>query len=290
MSLLLMNYARQGVRAGPATPPLVGDGWVRYDNFDSYAVGQQVSGGFSLTKASTEQVFTGSKSAKMEIVNGTDGWGTWGFAFGFPGVVTRGMTLRARFWQYLPDVADFPAVTQPGNSLKWFRFNPRTSTGSYSGGAIDWQMNNTTSYNGIGVSPAVPANWSFEGAGNPQYFYPLGQSPNLPFVRHVWECFEVAITLDNVSVANGGLAEMRMWKNGNVYGHITNARNLVNATDQIGGFGNTGMWIHTFYNSLAFGNFFSYIDELLITTKTPTSLDANGVPYMGTEVFDPMEA
>jgi hypothetical protein len=44
----------------------------------------------------------------------------------------------------------------------------------------------------------------------------------------------------------------------------------------------------TYWNGLADGDYHSWLDETIVTTRTPTLLDSNGVPFLGTQVFDPM--
>jgi hypothetical protein len=118
----------------------------------------------------------------------------------------------------------------------------------------------------------LPYAWCFEGGGYVDFYRPVGS----PVQVNTWETIEWAMVLDHVSMADGGLARVLVWKNGVLVGDLQDVRTLTNST----GYADL-LRIFTYWNDKAPKDEHVWLDDLTITTVTPTARDAAGNPYLG---------
>jgi hypothetical protein len=276
MSLMLMSFARRGVRQGPPANSLTGAGFTLYQNFDTLPLGTPGAGDRSYV--TNEVSFTGTQSWRMQIAENSEGFPGWGRFIDFPASseTVKGQTIRARWWQRVPAFPLFKTTQRNGDRLKWARFDFSKLDGTYSGGYLDFH------YNTAADQTAGVAYTASRESGNWPGSYWRGWGNGSPIPRDEWVCYELMVVCDDVPVSLGGTAEIRGWINGVPSLHLTDGQTMLNANEKV-----TRMLFHTYWNGLADGDYHSWLDETIVTTRTPTLLDSNGVPFLGTQVFDP---
>jgi len=233
------------------------------------------------TLYSTEQVGTGKQSCKFSIKQGSEGWpGTggpleWGAIFKLPVAVNVGEELWTRVSVFLPN--DFQIVSNSG-MLKFIRLHTRTATTNT--GCLDllmgdkriplWdQLLKRDSY--------PPYVMSFE--GRPRLTM-VGTRPTDDPVLGRWETYEVYVKLDSVSVDNGGMGIVRVWKNNKL---ISNGTNQVAASDKTGII--DSIYLFTYWNGTAPADQYAYMDDMIITNERPANRDANGYAFIGAPIM-----
>jgi hypothetical protein len=84
------------------------------------------------------------------------------------------------------------------------------------------------------------------------------------------------VKFDTVAVKNGGQAEIRFWKNGALMADLTDRitmKTTASYSDQTN--------LFTYWNGGAPATEAMYVDDLVLTTDTPSAKDAAGHPYVG---------
>ena len=276
---MIPGLGRRRIRAAgapPTAPGLTGPGWTNYFQFESIPLGgviNSTSNGifeFGQIEITNEQSLTGLRSMKFLGVAGSESFGGT-FSTNNGGLwARRGDTIRVRVYFWMPD--NFIPSQTNGNRIKFIRLTRRTNTDSAAGGSLDLHFNTNA------LTNANPYTYSVETTGPFWQAFGAGH----PIVKETWECIEYAATLDSVSKNAGGLAEVRVWKNGFPVFHNTSAANLINATDQV-----RQVQLFSNWNEGLPQDQHLYCDNIISTTRTPTLLDVNGIPYLGTALFDP---
>src|SRR5690625_7783165 len=86
----------------------------------------------------------------------------------------------------------------------------------------------------------------------------------------------MAVTLDNVPASAGGMAKIRIWKNGRLLANISDRKTLGAADDY-----SDRALLFTYWNGGAPKDQHMYVDEITITTDIPDNVDEQGNPYLG---------
>jgi len=226
----------------------------------------QFSSSFSLSVFASSPVATGSGSCQMGVTAGSDGWGQWGAIYSFPSNVTKGGSVWARVSLFVP--TGFSVATNDG-FLKFMRIHTATSSGGNVGyhdllisnpGWINW-----SAATGQWTSSFI---YNYEGAAN---LIGVGVIPTNNIVQGTWETYEMNIKFDNVAKSAGGTGEVRIWKNNVLLKDVTTQPTIANATDYSDGF-----YLFTFWNGNAPATQHVYVDDVIITSDTPTNKDAAG--------------
>lgn len=226
---------------------------------------------FSNSSYSTEQAASGTKSCKLGITQGSDGWGVFGGGYTFPSKLAQGSAIWTRISLFVP--TGFQINTNTG-MLKFLRVHTASSAGANEG------------YHDLLFS--VPGNQFWDtGVGNwtAPYIYSYEGFPKLLGVGKTavnevaygkWETYEIYVKLDSVSKAAGGSGEVRIWKNNVLLLDRTDAATLVSSSSVADYF-----YLFTYWNGNAPATQSLYVDDLVITSDTPANRDSSGNPFIG---------
>jgi hypothetical protein len=237
--------------------------WTLERNMDNVSNGAFAGEGFfNPVKASAEVAYSGNHSAKLPVSAGTDGWGSFGGVFMFPQALQRGQEAWFRVRVYWPSGFDYTAPGA-GGRLKFLRLHTATSGGSNIG-YDDIYINSP------GSSPQF------------QYIYetvdqwvPLGGSAE-QIKFNTWETYEFYVKFDTVPVSQGGQGRVRFWKNGNLVRDISDKVTLSQSTGKI-----DSALLFTYWNGNAPRTQSLYVDDIVVTSDTPSARDAQGNAYIG---------
>ena len=235
----------------------------------------QWTNAFTLMKYSTTQVPTGStQSCQLGVAGGTDGWDQWGGIYQFPSHLTSGSNLWIRLAMYVP--AGFNYTANP-----WLKFI-RVHTASPS--------NANMGYNDLYINPAGGSVWdqtlSKQITAPFAYYYEsqgdvraVGTSAN-SIAAGKWETYELHYTIDTKSKNQGGVGEVKIWKNNALIADLTDQLQLADATTYVESF-----YLFTYWNGNAPATQQLYVDDVTITTDTPSNKDAAGNAFIGAPVL-----
>jgi hypothetical protein len=235
----------------------------------------QWTNAFTLMHYSTAQVPTGStQSCQLGVTAGTDGWDQWGGIYQFPSHLTSGSNLWIRLAMYVP--AGFNYTASP-----WLKFI-RVHTASPS--------NANKGYNDLYINPAGGSVWdqtlSKQITAPFAYYYEsqgdvraVGTSAN-SIATGKWETYELHYTIDTKSKNQGGVGEVKIWKNNALIADLTDQLQLADATTYVESF-----YLFTYWNGNAPATQQLYVDDVTITTDTPSNKDAAGNAFIGAPVL-----
>lgn len=217
--------------------------------------------------------------AKMSILAGDDGWGTWGGRLKFSERGVSNPTVGSEVWisvkVFIPTSFNYNATPR----LKFLRLHTRSPGKTNEG------------YNDLYITP--DGSWLWDGTKNnnaPFIFVKEQQNINY-FVGKAlidkpklgtWENYEVYLKLDYRSVSNGGTSRVRIWKNGKLLAELNDIQTLNSAKSYADTF-----LIFTYWNGTSPQDQYLYVDDLILTTDTPSKHDAYGNPMIGDLVFRP---
>ena len=158
-------------------------------------------------------------------------------------------------------------VSLEGGRLKFLRMHVENSQGDNRG------------YNDIYIDAKNAASafkFIYEGE---QRWVDLGEKSLLPKFNQ-WESYEFYVKFHHKSKDDGGEAVIRFWKNGKLIKEITNRKTLVDPTDSSG-----RTHIFTYWNGGSPKTQFMYIDNLVLSSKTPPDTDEFGNVFIGTGIY-----
>jgi hypothetical protein len=263
--------------------PQTAGAWTTNISCQGGTAGQQVAQGgtnqwtnsFTSTLYSTTQVPTGStQSCQLGITSGADGWDQWGGIYMFPTQLTTGSNLWIRLALYVP--TGFNYTANP-----WLKFM-RVHTASPS--------NNDEGYNDLYINPpggsvwddtlnkqiTAPFTYYYEAQGDDRA---VGTSAN-NIAYGTWETYEIHYTIDTKSKNNGGTGEVRIWKNNVLIADLTDQYQLANSSTYADSF-----YLFTYWNGNAPATEQLYVNDVIITTDTPSNKDAAGNAFIGAPVL-----
>lgn len=239
--------------------------WRIEANFEDGTLGEEAQGNstsfsdaFSNTKYSNVQVRSGSQSAEVGIDAGETGFGQWGGSFNFPSVLREGDEIWFRTYLYFPD--GFPFTTDSGR-LKTMRIHTASSSGDNEG-YIGLLISDTGNY--ISVGSEVTNEWY---RNNRDWREKGG-----PTATGQWQALEQYIKFSSVP----GEAVTRVWQNGVLIMEDTITNTLHSATS-VSDF----IYLFTYWNGGAPASVKAYVDDVIITSATPSNTDAEGNPFIG---------
>ena len=251
------------------------DAWTISQNFDSSAVGAacgwDAAGG---SVVSADQSYTGKNSCKLTITSGATAFGMWGGVIAHPTPVRQGEQLWMRVHTFMPVGFDYNSNGE-GNHLKFLRYHTATTAGK-NGGYDDIYINPRGSENPFQFIYEGEQVWDLIGTASGTLVGNLMGTTKEIIQLGSWETYEYWVKFDTVPVKNGGQAEVRFWKNGALMADLTDRITLGNASlivDQTN--------LFTYWNGGAPATQSMYVDDLLLTTDTPSAEDAAGHPYIG---------
>jgi len=237
-------------------------GWTITSGFEdgtpgTNATGSDAFGGAgSDTKHSDERSFTGSQSAKFHFTECEEGWAKAHASYGYPSNVPYGGEIWARcyIYQKSPWSNGYCGPFTCGY-WKFFRIRRKHSDDSHRG---------YTSIIGQHTGPFFMSNESCPVAS-------IQQNVGSPYTLAVdqWECVEFYIKFHETE----GI--IRMWINGELKVERTNFQ-----TSYEGDYANQ-TYVYTWWNDGAPQDQDSFMDDIVITTDTPSQQDSYGNYMIG---------
>jgi len=229
-----------------------------------------------MTFYTEDESFGVGKSAELNVVQGSSGFGTLGGVINFSsctnfddsaGKIVKGQEIWVSVRLKFPTGFEF---NQNGRNkfLRLRTFHDEAGT-PVSEGYNDLYINGPSSGEGV-----QPFHYIFEGAGRwyragePEDFFNLGN----------WNTIEFYLKLDNIKGSDGGESMVRVWVDGRLIGE-TNGRNTLKfASSYI-----SSLYFFTYWdNDGAHLDQKFWADDLVITTDTPADRDQFGNPMIGT--------
>lgn len=270
-------------------PPLDFDPYFK-DDFESYEVGRQVStiqpydlAGRTVivqkpSSCGSQPSASGSKSAKVEVKAGDTGggFGKWGLGLNITPNLGKGQEIWVRLKVCWPQSFVF-------NAFPWMKFMrlhnklaAPNSNGSTNGGWNDLYVHHADGGTlSDGVTKKVVLRTIKERHDQWKTYN------KAPLKRDTWETYEMYLYIDNVSVANGGQARLRIWRDEEL---IINDEDVETITADDGVI--DLFFLFTYWNALQekiLNDNHAYIDDLVIATSVspPNSKDSSGNVFIG---------
>jgi hypothetical protein len=91
-----------------------------------------------------------------------------------------------------------------------------------------------------------------------------------------WETYELYLSLDSVGKASGGQAEVRVWKNNQLLFDLTSDKTLADSSTYA-----ESLFLFTWWNEVAPLSQSLYVDDIIVTSDTPSNKDAAGNAFIG---------
>lgn len=238
--------------------------WTISQDYDSEAIGAKCGGwGSTMSTVTDEMASSGGKSCKQIIGVGETGFGKWGGIITLPTKLVKGAEFWVRVRTFMPEGFNYDSSGE-GSHLKFLRLHIRSDANANEG-YDDWYINPTFK--------APPAHkFIYEG----EQVWALAQDQKTAPVLGVWETYEFYVRLDAASQVSGGMAVVRMWKNGALIGEFKDRKTLASDVSYAERF-----HVFTYWNGGAPQTQQMYIDDLVLTSDQPEGRDAAGNPYIG---------
>jgi len=203
--------------------------WTVKFDFNDGTVGQMVPGlgAAGRTRFTTEQSFEGGKAVSLEARRGRESFGRWGGTVKFPARLRKGDEIWWRVRTFWPKGMDYSANPR----LKFLRVHTCTPQGKNRG------------YNDIYINAPgskIPFQFIYEGAHK---WKPVSGAADA-IVPDKWETYEYYLKLDDKSVADGGKARVRFWKDGKLLKDVTDRKTLKDPKDYA-----NAAFLFTYWNS-----------------------------------------
>lgn len=254
--------------------------WVINSDFESGTPGveAQDSDGFfdahTGSKYTSERAHTGSQSAKMTIIEGSDGWGDWGGEFNYRDTPAKhGQEIWYRVWLYYP--SDWVFSSGPKN----LRIHVQQNSGANVGYLDIFFLADRIKMQNEIASRIEFVNNPCSGGGINEFLCNNGGDGsdrvipyNMNAKRGQWMAVEIYTKLH----ATPGQAVFRAWIDGEMIWEDTKSRTMINTSDE-----SDLIFMHTTWNNGAPTTQSDYIDDVIITTDTPSNRDAYGNAYIG---------
>ena len=211
----------------------------------------------------TAVTYEGGKAAELNISAGDTAYGTWGGVINHPSNLRKGDQIWFRVRTFMPAGFNYDSVAE-GNRLKFLRVHTRSaSTENF--GYNDWYINPKN-------ASGTPFSFIYEGE---QVWDDFGKSTD-KLVLGTWETYEMYVKFDNVPVSAGGQGRVRVWKNGVLLKDITNRKTLATADAY-----SERSHLFTYWNGGSPQTQKMYVDDIVLTSDTPSARDAAGNPFVG---------
>jgi len=240
--------------------------WTITADFESGTVGNLAKGTNAFSSTGNRTTFSnakahsGSQSAKMEWRKGGTGFSCCTGEMKFPQDVRVGQEIwgRAYFYFQSPWSWDYSDPTQ-AHRVKIFRFHQKLQSGKHVG-YNDIHERGTAGRMAIAIEGMGPFKGLYNGNKNGKAIVPIGQ----------WVVLELYVLFHPTNGA------VRMWIDGTLkadYSGIQTAKDS-NARMDFN-------LVMSYWNGGAPQNQVAYIDDVIITTDTPTNKDAAGNRMIG---------
>ncbi|APR76868.1 Hypothetical protein A7982_02215 [Minicystis rosea] len=253
-------------------------------SFDQGTLGQTVQGqpdGFDDAAGDSvltdEICYRGGRGAKLQVTEANEAFGSWGGIVYTP-VLHGGDEIWYRirtFWPTGSDLTAYYNTGLPGSHsstefpgwpgvLKFLRLHTVTATDA-NGGYDDLY---------ISTDPSSDHAFQFIYEGEQQWTDVGKVSDKIQLAK--WETYEIYLKLSDKPMSSGGDARIRVYKNGALLADIQD-RQTLGAPDWTA----KDLYVFTYWNNAAPITESMYVDDMVVTTKTPLAKDADGLPYLG---------
>ncbi|MCA9629730.1 MAG: hypothetical protein KC766_18775 [Myxococcales bacterium] len=237
-----------------------------FDDFEGYEDGASLSGNHPFdasgrSKATSDEAFRGSQSARMEIQAGDGGgFGKWGGIVPIQPALTKGQEVWVRLQVRWP--SEFQFTASP-----WMKFLRLHSTRAGGGNA---------GYNDLYIDQADSTQSVLRTIKEAHDVWAVYDGPQIP--RDQWESYEMYLFIDDQSVESGGQGRVRIWRDDALIFDRTDVPTIVEAAGTIDYF-----YLFTYWNNEKPPNNHCYIDDLVIATSAspPPNRDTSGRVFIG---------
>lgn len=264
--LILLPRARAGVSSGGSFSPLFQtdfEGASLPSWFDAY-------GGGSI---STEQAYSGTKSAKCSVTSGS---ADLNYLAGRPSVnLGEGQEIWVRFRTFFPTGYSFSASPH----LKFFRIDqgPGSGVNKGHGAHIDWYIRfvgQAGDTNNVGYLDYIQENQQ-------SWLYDTTTLPS-GIVRNTWQTWNFYYKLHSVAASG----RIRLWRDSTLLVDVNSRVTLGSSTNVIGSTADAnaqGIMFQTYWNGGAPQTQSCYIDDWCVATQAspPTNTDSGGNLFIG---------
>jgi len=220
-------------------------------------------------------VLTGSQAGSVSINQGAEGFGSWGGGFNFPTLV-EGDELWFRTNVYYPEGWDF-SCGGCTEGMKFMRVTTKPATGGGVENRLDALIKGGTTGGLINVSSGAGGFFANNGPIIDDVRVTIRNLGD-PVIRDQWYTYEVYVKFS--SVENEGV--FRVWQNENLLFEDLQTPTLESPTS----ISNSAL-LYTFWNNGAPRTQTSYVDDIIITSETPSNTDAFGNPMIGVPITVP---
>lgn len=249
--------------------PSISTAWTIHKDFESGEIGTLAQGqedGFTGNSGGSEYVneksSLGDQSVKLNVREGTKGFGYWGGTIQFPSSLTHGDEIWISLRLFIPQ--DFEFTTDTGY-LKFLRIRQKNADGSHTG-----YLDNL-------ITVPNPNKGTFtllkEGQNRLRDYGEPGVD-DIP--RGKWFRFELYAYLDDVPQNQGGQATVRAWLDDKLLTQDYEVYTLSNATATA-----KALYLFTYWNGGAPKDQHVFVDDIVITNEQPAGRDAYSNPMIG---------
>jgi hypothetical protein len=246
--------------------------WTIEQSYDSQELGEICENWHSTKSYVTDiQSYSGENSCLQHIDAGQTGFGVWGGILNHPSHLFRDDEIWVRVRTFFPTSFNYDSSGE-GNHLKFLRLHTRGDTVSNYG------------YDDIYIDPeASSLAFRFIYEGDPVWSN-IGTTDD-KIKKGVWETYEYYVKFDSISKDNGGNAIVRFWKNGELLKEVTDLTTLANDNAY-----SESTYIFTYWNGASQQTQQMYLDDLVITSSTPSGTDSHGNKYIGVGSYPDVHA
>jgi hypothetical protein len=258
-----------------------------YENMSNVPIGESWNGhvpfGTSITIGSQEVTpLTSDRVGMNEMLQGSTGYGRWGFSYEQPFSAREGDEIWFRVFELMPIGYDHYAYGE-GERLKWMRMNNLQIIGGANGGYNDvyFDRKNDQRFLNIKESSTDGKHWITFAGFDGSKLYADGN----------WHSYEMYVRFSKDTT----LGEVRFWVDGQAAGKVSRATlvdPVVAGTEANGPYHCNRLLYHTWWNGGCPKTQRSYYDNVAIAMKiaggrddTPhLGTDETGFPYIGSKV------
>ena len=252
----------------------IANAWTINSDFETGSDGDSAKGSrafseaFTKSKISTDVVNLdgGTRSAKVGISAGTDGWGNWGGVYTFPTKLVQGDEIWFRAYVYYPLDFDYKAS---GQGLKTMRIHTGKNVAT---GGNEGYFDVLTSGSGLSIGSEI-TNDHYTNNSRSEW-----ANQGVRVAKGKWTEIEMYVKFSSVS----GQGIYRVWQNGTLIFEDKKTKTLRSSTSV-----SDYVYLFTYWNGGAPATQSAYVDDITITTDTPSKVDSFGNRYIGSKYISP---
>lgn len=212
-------------------------------------------------------VLNGNMSGTVTVKQGETGYGYWGGGIDYPALLREGDEVWFRVYVMYPSGWDF-SCGGCAQGMKFMRIHEGQSMGTTEGRMDTLIMGSTTGGKiSVGNEANIDLFWNNNNGGSGGLL-----NKGTDILRDRWYAFEQYVKFS--SVAGQGI--YRVWQDGKLIFEDKKTPTLLTHTS-VSGY----IYLYTYWNNGAPQTQTSYVDDIVITSDTPSNRDASGNPFIG---------